>query len=156
LGEHRNPYLTVLTVWLVSAFWLALMISFPIFYVILFLLVLSLFLVLSRCLVSKAFNRKLTIQDLAQNLLSEAQLLLVRTFDDFRIVSARVSTWWLRREAQVQEEMIRKHERIAKKKEKLKELKQKRNARPVEEDILLGEHEAYKELPNDQPSAKDQ
>jgi len=77
------------------------MISFPILYVILFLLILSLFLALSRCLVSKAFNRKLTIQDLAKNLLSEAQLLSVRTFDDFRIVSARVSTWWLRREAQV-------------------------------------------------------
>ena len=142
MGEHRNPYLTVITVWIVSSFWLALMISFPIFYVILLLLILSLFLVLSRCLVSKAFNRKLAIQGLAKNLLSEAQLLSVRTFDDFRKVSARVSTWWLRREAQVQEEMIRKHERKAKKKEKLKELKQKRKARP--EDLLSGDHEHTK------------
>src|SRR5215217_2653873 len=50
--------------------------------------------------------------------------------------------------------MIRKHEGKAKKKEKLKELKEKKKARAVEKDVLSGEHEAYQEVLKDQPSAK--
>lgn len=107
MGKDRNPYLTVTTVWFVSSFGLALIISFPIFYVILFFLVLSLFLALSYCLVYKLFHGKFNTRDLVKNLLSEIQLLAVRTLDDFRIVSAHVAAWWLCRKSQVQEEMPR-------------------------------------------------
>jgi hypothetical protein len=101
------------TVWLVSSFGLALLISFPIFYVVLFFLVLSLFLAFSYCSVYKAFHGKFDIRDLVKNLLSEIQLLVVRTFDDFRIVSARVGEWCLCKESQVQEEMPRSTSREA-------------------------------------------
>ena len=107
MGKHRNPYLTVVTLWLVSSFGLALMISFPIFYVVLLFLVLSLFLALSYCLIYKVLHRKFNTRDLVKGLLSEIQLLGVRTFDDFRIVSVYVAGWCLCRESRVQEKLPR-------------------------------------------------
>jgi hypothetical protein len=107
LDKHRNPYLTVVTVWLVSSFGLALMISFPIFYVVLLFLVLSLFLALSYCLIYKVLHGKFNTRDLIKSLLLEIQLLAVRTFDDFRIVSVYVAGWCLCRESQVQEKLPR-------------------------------------------------
>ena len=141
MGGHRNPYVTPLVVWIVLSLGLALVISFPISSVVLFSAVLFLVLAVISYLVYKARHKDLDNRDLAKNLLSDFRDFVANIFEDFGIVFARVSAWWLRREARIQEEMAQEHERKARRKEKLTELKQKRRTRPFNEQSATREHE---------------
>jgi hypothetical protein len=119
---------------------LALVISFPISSVVLFSAVLFLVLAVISYLVYKARHKDLDNRDLAKNLLSDFRDFVANIFEDFGIVFARVSAWWLRREARIQEEMAQEHERKARRKEKLTELKQRRT-RPFNEQSATREHQ---------------
>ena len=140
MGGHRNPYVRPLVVWIVLSFGLALVISFPVSSVVLFSAVLFLVLAVISYLVYKARHKDLDNRDLAKNLLSDFRGFVANIFEDFGIVFARVSAWWLRREARIQEEMAQEHERKARRKEKLTELKQRRT-RPFNEQSATREHE---------------
>ena len=135
-GKRRNPYLTVVAVWIVSSFGLGLVVSFPSSFVILLFVI-----AVIGCLLYKAYHRDLNNRDLAKNLFSDSRLFAVKIFEDFRTVFAGVSAWWLRREARIQEEMAQKHERQERKKEKLAELKRKRRATRPNEYPASGEYE---------------
>ena len=141
MGGHRNPYVTPLVVWIVLSLGLALVISFPISSVVLFSAVLFLALTVISYLVYKARHKDLDNRDLAKNLLSDLRGFAANIFEDFGLVFARVSAWWLRREARIQEEMAQEHERKARRKEKLTELKRKRRTRPFNEQSTTREHE---------------
>ncbi len=133
---HRNPYVTVIAVWLVLSLGLSLMVSFPISFVVLFFV-----LAVVGCLAYKAHRRDLKNQDLAKNLVSDSRLFAVKVFEDFGIVFTRVSAWWLRREAWIQEEITQKRERQERKREKLAELKRKRKATRFNGYPATGEYE---------------
>jgi hypothetical protein len=141
LGEHRNPYVTVVAVWIASSLGLALVISFPISWVILFSVVLSLVLAVAGYAIYKANHKDLNNRDLAKNLTSGLRRFVAGIAEDFGIVSARVSAWWLRREARIQEEMAQERERKARKREKLAQVKRRRSASPFNEHSPAGEHE---------------
>jgi len=129
LSDRRNPYVTVVAVWIASSFGLALVISFPIFPVVLFSVV---FLVLAVIgyLVYEAYHKDPNNRDLSKNLLSEWRRFILKIFEDFGIVFSQVSAWWLRREVRIREEMAQERERKARKKEKLAQWKQKRRGKP--------------------------
>ena len=137
----RNPYVTVVAVWIVSSLGLALLVSFPIFPVILFFAGLLLALIVVNYLIYRSHRRAPNNQDFAKNLLSNSGSFAEKVAEDFRFVSARVSAWWLQREARLQEEMTKEHERKARRKEKLTELKQKRRTRQFNERSATREHE---------------
>ncbi len=141
LDDHRNPYVTVVAVWIVSSLELALVISFPISWVLLFSIVLSLVLAVAGYGVYKANHKDLNNRDLTKNLTSGLRRFVAGIAEDFGIVSARASAWWLRREARIQKEMAQKRERKARKKEKLAQLKQRRSASPLNEHSPAREHE---------------
>jgi hypothetical protein len=141
LGDYRNPYVTVMAVWIVLSFGLALVISFPISSVVLFFVVLSLILAVTGCLVYKAYHKGLDNRDLAKNLLTDLRSIFVNILEDFQIVFTQVSDWWLRREAQLQEEMAQEHERQAQKREKLAELERKRSTKPSNDHPSMKENE---------------
>ena len=134
--ERRNPYVTVVAAWIVSSLGLGLMVSFPISFVILLFV-----LAVVGCVAYKAYHRDLGYRYLAEKLFSDSRLFAVKIFEDFGIVVARVSAWWLRREAQIQEEMAQKRERQERKREKLAELKRKRKATRFNEYPATGEYE---------------
>lgn len=139
--SRRNPYVTVVAVWIISSFVLALLVSFPIFPVIIFFAGLLLVLVAVRYLIHKSRSGGPNNRDFAKDLLSNSRHLAKNVTEDFGIVSARVSAWWLQREARLQEEMTKDHERKARRREKLTELKQKRRTKQFNERSPTGEHE---------------
>src|SRR5919202_5197248 len=87
--ERRNPYVTVVAVWIVSSLGLGLMVSFPISFVVLLLV-----LAVVGCVAYKAYHRDLGYRDLAEKLFSDSRLFAVKVFEDFGIVFAWVSAWW--------------------------------------------------------------
>ena len=137
----RNPYVTVVAVWIVSSFGLALLVSFPIFPLILFFAGLLLVLVVVNYLSHKSRHGDPGNQDFAKDLLSNSRGFAEKVAEDFGIVSARVSAWWLQREARLQEEMTKEHQRKARRREKLTELKQKRRTEQFNERSATREHE---------------
>jgi hypothetical protein len=134
--ERRNPYVTVVGVWIVSSLGLGLMVSFPISFVVLLLV-----LAVVGYVAYKAYHRDLGYRDLAEKLISDSRLFAVKVFEDFGIVFARVSAWWLRREAQIQKEIAQKRERQDRKRDKLAELKRKRKATQFNGYPTTGEYE---------------
>jgi hypothetical protein len=145
----RNPYVTVVAVWIVSSFGLALLVSFPIFPVILFFAGLLLVLVIANYLIHRSRRRDPSNQEFVKNLLSNSGRLAEKVAEDFGIISARVSAWWLQREARLQEEMTREHERKARRREKLTELKQKRRTRQFDGRSATREHEGTQRSPQE-------
>jgi len=154
LGEHRNPYVTVVAVWIVSAFGLASVISLPISSVLFYCALLSLVITVIGGLAYRAYRTDLKNRDLPAKLFSDLRRFIFDVFEDFGIVSARASAWWLRREARIREEMAQEQESKARSKERMIELERKRRERPSEGYLTTGEHEAYKEVLKHQPNAE--
>jgi hypothetical protein len=127
-GYRKNPYVTSAAVWVISSFGLGLAISFPISFVVLLFA-----LAVIGCSVYKAYHRDLNSRDLTKNLFLDLRRFVAKIFEDFELVFARVSVWWLRREARLQQEMAQEHERRHRKKEKLAQLERKRKARRLNE-----------------------
>lgn len=140
MGGYRNPYVTVVAVWIVTSFGLALIVSFPISSVVLFF-VLSLILAVTVRLIYKAYRKGLDSRNLTKNLWSDLQSISVNVLEDFQIVFIQVSDWWLRREARIQEEMAQEHQRQARKREKLAELERKRSTKPSNDHSTTRENE---------------
>ena len=146
MGNYRNPYVTVVAVWIVSSFVLALLMSFPSSSVLLYCALLFLVLAVVGGSAYRAYRTDLKNRALPKNLFSDSRALLMTIFGDFKTVSAQVSAWWLRREASIREEMAKKHQKKAPTKERRIELDRKRRERPVEEYLTPGEHAAYREI----------
>ncbi len=145
LGDRRNSYLTVVVVWTVSSFGLALAISFPIFPVVLLLAVLFLGLVIVGYLLYTTKNRDQEKRALGKNLFPSFRRFITKIIDDFDVVFTHVSVWWLERDAQIQEEMAEEHERRVRKREKLTQWKQKRRAQPPNEHPPTGSTQTYQQ-----------
>jgi hypothetical protein len=154
LGEHRNPYVTVAAAWLVSAFGLASVISFPISSLLFYCALLFLFLTVVGGLAYRAYQKDTNNRTLPKKLFSDLRRFIVKIPKDFGIIAAQVAAWWLRREARIREEMARKQESKARKRERMIELKRKRRERPVEGYLTAEEHKAYKEVLKNQPNAE--
>src|SRR5215204_5771725 len=71
LGEHRNPYVTVVAVWIVSAFGLASVISLPISSVLFYCALLSLVITVIGGLAYRAYRTDLKNRDLPAKLFSD-------------------------------------------------------------------------------------
>ena len=146
MGNYRNPYVTAVAAWIVSSFVLALLMSFPISSVLFYCTLLFLVLSVIGGSAYRAYRTDLRNRDLPKNLFSDLRALLLTIIEDFKTVSALVSTWWLRSEAGIREEMAKKQQRKPLTKERLIELERKRRERPAEEYLAPGEHAAYKEI----------
>jgi len=154
LGRYRNPYVTVVAVWLVSAFGLASVISFPVSSLVFYFALLFLILAVVGGLAYRAYQADLDNRDLLNKLSSDLRPFIVNVFEDLGIVSVRVSAWWLRSEARIREESAREQENKARKKERMVELERKRKERPAEGYLAAGEREAYEEALKNQPNAE--
>lgn len=155
MGEHRNPYVTVVVVWIVSAFGLASVISFPISSLLFYCALLFLVLTVVGGLAYRAYQIDINNRALPKKLFSDLRRFIVKIPEDFGIIVAQVSAWWLRREARIREEMAWKQERKARKRERMIELERKRRERPVEGYLLTAEEQkAYKEVLKNQPNAE--
>jgi hypothetical protein len=154
LGEHRNPYVAVVAVWIGSAFGLASVISLPISAVLFYGALLFLVITVIGGLAYRAYRTDLENRDLPKKLFSDLRRFIVNVFEDFGIVSVRASAWWLRREAHIREDMAQEQESKARRKERMIELERKRRERPAERYLTIGEHEAYKEVLKNQPNAE--
>ncbi len=128
MGDRGNPYVTVVVVWIVSSFGLALATSYPISSLVLLSAILLLVLAIGY-LVYKAYHKDLRLRRLGKDLFSDLRRFFARVFEDFEIVFGRASAWWLQREARVREEMAEERERQARKREKLAQWKQKRRVK---------------------------
>lgn len=146
MGKYRNPYATVVAVWIVSSFVLAMLMSFPISSVIFYCALPFLVLIVIGGSAYRAYRTDLKNRDLPKNLFSDLRALLVTIIEDLKTVSAQVSGWWLRSEAGIREVMAEKQQRKPLTKERLIELERKRRERPVEEYLTPGEHAAYREI----------
>ena len=154
MGGYRNPFVTVVVVWIVSAFGLASIMSFPISSLLFYCALLFLILTVIGGLAYRAYQTGLNNRDLPKKLSSDLRHFVVNVPEDFRVVSFRVAAWWLRREARIREEMAQEQEGKARKKEKMVELERKRRERPVEGYLTPGEREAYKEILKNQSNAE--
>ena len=154
MGEHRNPYVTVVVVWIVSAFGLASVISFPISSLLFYCALLFLVLTVVGGLAYRAYQIDINNRALPKKLFSDLRRFIVKIPEDFGIIVAQVSAWWLRREVRIREEMAWKQERKARKRERMIELQRKRRERPVEGYLTAEEQKVYKEVLKNQPNAE--
>lgn len=143
-------------VWIVLALGLASIISFPISSVLLYGVLSVLVLASIGGLVYRVYQTDLKSGDLAKKLLSDSRCFVSKTLEDFGIVTVRVWTWWLQREARLREEMAREQESKARRKERLVELQRKRRERPVEEYLTAGEREVYEKVLKNQARPEQQ
>lgn len=141
MGGHIKPYITVVVVWVVSSFGLALAASSSISFAVFSFAALLLVLAVADLLVHKVHRKDLDNRELAKKLLADFQSLAGKVSKDFGAVLAGISDWWLRRETRIQEEMAQEHERQAQRRERLVQLEHKRSTRPANEHPTAKEHE---------------
>ncbi len=141
MGNRRNPFFTLMAVWIVLSSGLTLMILLPAFFMVLFFV-----LAVVGCVRYKTHHKNLGTQELIKNLVSDLGQLVAKIVEDSRISFTQAAAWYQQREARIEQEMAQERERQTHRRERLQELQQKRRERPTSEYLTPGEYEAYKEL----------
>jgi hypothetical protein len=141
LSNRRNPFFTLVAVWIVLSSGLTLVILSPAFSMILFFV-----LAVAGCVIYRTRHKDLANQDLAKSLALNLGHLVAKIVEDSRIGFTQAAAWYQQREARIEQEMIQERERQAQRRERLQELQRKRRERPTSEYLTPGEYEVYKEL----------
>ncbi len=141
MGNHRNPFLTLVAVWIVLSSGLTLVILSPAFFMILFFI-----LAVVGSVIYKAHHKDLGTHDLTKTLFSDLGQFATKIIEDFGSSFTQAAAWYQRREARMEREIAQERERQAQRRERLQELQRKRRERPTSEYLTPGEYEVYKEL----------
>ena len=141
MGNRRNPYFTLVVVWIVSSLGLTLVTLSPTVSMVLFFV-----LAVVGGVFYKAHRKDRGTRNLAESLVSDLWRFAAKIAGDFRTSFNQGATWYRQREDRIEREKAHESERQAQRRERLQELERKRRERPASEYLTPGEYETYKEI----------